>query len=147
MSAPRVLIVDDDHSIRQLLRVITERSGLFTDEAANGVECLTMMQKNDYDLILLDLSMPASNGFDVIAKLQGNTNKPAVIVVTAMSRWVFTELDPDVVTCVVRKPFDVGSLSWVIVQVATGVHSRRTHAPQQVSLDAPYREMTSRDVR
>ena len=145
MSAPRVLIVDDDRSIRQLLRVITEKSGLITDEAADGNECLAMTKRHEYDLILLDLSMPGANGFDVIDKLHGRTDKPAVIVVTAMSRWVFEDLDPDVVTCIVRKPFDIASLSWVIVQVASGVHARRKH-PGQVSLDAPYREMTSTDV-
>ena len=146
MSAPRVLIVDDDRAIRQLLRLITERSGLVTDEAANGEECLSLMKRHPYDLILLDLSMPGSNGFDVIENLRDSADRPAVIVVTALSRWVFTELDPDVVTCVVRKPFDVTEVSWVIVQVASGVHARRKHPQQQVPLDAPYREITSRDA-
>ncbi|HLJ74452.1 MAG TPA: response regulator [Thermoanaerobaculia bacterium] len=140
------MIVDDDRAIRQLLRLITERSALVTDEAANGEECLSLMKRYAYDLILLDLSMPRSNGFDVIEALHGLADRPAVIVVTALSRWVFTELDPDVVTCVVRKPFDVADVSWVIVQVASGVHARRKHPSSQVPLDSPYREITSRDV-
>ncbi|HJT17927.1 MAG TPA: response regulator [Thermoanaerobaculia bacterium] len=145
MSVPRVLIVDDDPQIRSLLRIITERSGLVTDEAADGHQCLEQLKRHSYDLVLLDLSMPGCNGFDVIEQLRSAADKPAVIVVTAMSRWVFSELDPEVVTCVIRKPFDTSSLSWVIVQVASGVFARRKPVTQ-VSLDAPYREIITRDV-
>jgi CheY-like chemotaxis protein len=145
MSIPRVLIVDDDPSIRSLLRIITERSGLVTDEAADGNQCLELLKRHSYDLVLLDLSMPGCNGFDVIEQLRSATEKPAVIVVTAMPRSAFVDLDADVVTCVIRKPFDTSSLSWVIVQVASGVFARRKPVPA-VSLDAPYRESVARDV-
>jgi hypothetical protein len=62
-----------------------------------------------------------------------------------MPRSAFVDLDADVVTCVIRKPFDTSSLSWVIVQVASGVFARRKPVPA-VSLDAPYRESVARDV-
>ena len=144
MSAPRVLIVDDDASIRGLLRLITHRSGLITDEAADGERCLELLRRYPYDLVLLDLSMPRRNGFDVIKELRAVPEKPAVIVVTALSRATFVELDPEIVTCIVRKPFDTATLSWVIVQVASGVFAKSKHAQAPVSLDAPYREMPLR---
>ena len=125
LAGPRVLIADDDASIRGLLRVIAQRNALHADEAPNGVEALDLIDRNVYDVVLLDLAMPHLNGFDLIDLLHHKSRRPAVIVLTALSRSSFLGLDPAVVHCVIRKPFDVDLLMTLIVSAANALYERR----------------------
>lgn len=125
MPEPRLLIVDDDPSIRGLLRVIAQRAGILADEATDGVHCLELLERRDYDLIVLDLAMPRLNGFDVVRHLRNRRPRPAVFVLTALARSAFAELDAEVVHCILRKPFDVDLLMSLIVMTATGIHEAR----------------------
>jgi len=128
LSAPRILIADDDASIRGLLRVIAERSGILADEAANGADALELLDRNTYDVLLLDLAMPWVNGFDLIERVRHSTRRPVIIVLSAFSRHAFGELDPSIVHCIVRKPFDVDLLMALIVSAATALWQRREQA-------------------
>ena len=83
---PPILIADDDPAIRSLLRLIVERSGLHVDLAADGQEALTMIERRDYALVLLDLQMPRTNGFDVVDRLRTKAPRPVIIVLTALPR-------------------------------------------------------------
>jgi len=125
MSAPRILIADDDASIRGLLRVIAERAGILADEASNGADALELLDRNIYDVLLLDLAMPRVNGFDLIERVRHNSRRPAIIVLSALSRQALGELDPSIVHCIVRKPFDVDLLMALIVSAATALWQRR----------------------
>lgn len=84
----RVLIVDDDRAIRALVQTLVGRRGFPVDAAADGNEAHALLSANAYDVILLDLMMPALNGFDLIERLR--SEHPAilrrVIVMTAFSR-------------------------------------------------------------
>jgi two-component system OmpR family response regulator len=122
---PRVLIVDDDSSIRTLLSVVASRAGVDADIAADGVQALELLQTTTYDLIVLDLSMPRMNGFDLVRELRGQNPRPAVIVLTALPERQHQSLDPEVVHCVVRKPFDLGTFMALFVATAADVHESR----------------------
>lgn len=122
---PRVLIAEDDELIRNLLRAIAERNGCGTGVAADGVEALLLLQQSQFDLVLLDLMMPVMNGYELIPHLRTMANRPAVLVVTAMMGDRFLELDADVVTAIVHKPFDADFLGSVIAQVAGAMYDRR----------------------
>ena len=61
----RILIVDDDDEIRELLEFDIASSGYFVDTAKDGLEGLNKALNNTYDLILLDVMMPKMNGFEV----------------------------------------------------------------------------------
>jgi DNA-binding response OmpR family regulator len=119
------LIADDDASIRGLLRVIAQRNALHADEAPNGVEALDLIDRNAYDVVLLDLAMPQVNGFDLIDRLRHKSRRPAVIVLTALSQSSFQDLDPAVVHCVIRKPFDLDLLMTLTVSAANALYERR----------------------
>ncbi|RZD14803.1 MAG: response regulator [Candidatus Acidulodesulfobacterium ferriphilum] len=67
-----ILIVDDDGSIRRLLRQELEYAGYITDEAAEGLEALNKIKHKKYDLIILDVMMPGLNGFDVARILKNS---------------------------------------------------------------------------
>ena len=107
MTTPRILIVDDDSSIRTLLSVVALRAGVEADVAVDGLEAREKIAARQYDVIVLDLQMPRMNGFDLIRELRGINPRPAVIVLTALPTTHHVILDPSVVHCVVRKPFDL----------------------------------------
>jgi DNA-binding response OmpR family regulator len=86
------------------------------------------LQRNRYDVLLLDLMMPEMNGYELIQHLRTFTERPAVIVVTAMVGDRFLELDADVVTAVVHKPFDVDSLADTVSHVANEMAAARIRA-------------------
>ena len=54
----RVLIVDDESKIREVIREYAELEGFFVHEAGDGMEALELCKKNDYDIIIMDIMMP-----------------------------------------------------------------------------------------
>src|SRR4030095_9703079 len=70
MAMSKVLIVDDERSIRHTLRDILEFEKYEVDEAADGMECLVKVKQNPYDVIILDIKMPKMDGMDALDKIQ-----------------------------------------------------------------------------
>ena len=70
--ASKILVVDDDDSIRSLLQQELSDAGYTIEEAHNGKEALVCVRKNRPDLIILDIMMPEMNGFDVAAVLKND---------------------------------------------------------------------------
>ena len=66
---PRILIIDDEKSIRRTLREILEYENFKVDEAQDGLEGLTMAQKEKFDIILCDIKMPKMDGMEALEKL------------------------------------------------------------------------------
>lgn len=108
----RVLVADDDQAIRQLVCTIVKREGLEVDCAADGQEAIEMLRQHEYAVVLVDLMMPRVDGFGVIEYIRQHPTayKPVVLVITAYADQKFKEVDPNVVTGVVRKPFEVADL-------------------------------------
>ncbi len=82
----RVLIVDDDRSMRMALRNILEQDGYRIDEASNGDQALALCKRHMPDLVLMDAVMPLLNGFEACAQiraLQGGAHTP-VLIITAL---------------------------------------------------------------
>lgn len=125
MNSPRILIVDDDSSIRSLLSVVAARAGVAAEVASDGLEAMQKLEANSYDLIVLDLSMPRMNGHDLISHLRDRRPRPAVIVLTALPTMQFIDLDPQVVHCIVRKPFDLNTFMALFVATATDMCEAR----------------------
>ena len=66
----RVLIVDDMQINRIVLASILATHGIMSDQAENGLECISLCEKNDYDLVLLDHRMPELDGVDTLVRLK-----------------------------------------------------------------------------
>ena len=66
----RILVTDDEPSMRQGLADNLEFEGYKVDMAANGMEALDLLSKEPYDLLILDVMMPELSGFDVCKKLR-----------------------------------------------------------------------------
>ena len=118
----RVLVADDDQSIRQLVCTIVTRENFTVDAAADGLQAIDFLKRHEYAVVLLDLMMPRLDGFGVIAWLKENTPpvKPIVLVITAYADQRFKEVDSDLVSGILRKPFEVADLGNLIRLCVTG---------------------------
>jgi len=65
-----ILVVDDDESIRNLLKVILEREGYEVSAAADGKEAIRLFRRNPSDLIITDIIMPEQEGLKTIFELR-----------------------------------------------------------------------------
>ena len=83
MNEKRILIVDDDDEIRELLEFDVSASGYFVDTAKDGMEGLNKALNNTYDLILLDVMMPKMNGFDVCKNIRQAKLAIPILMLTA----------------------------------------------------------------
>ena len=79
----RLLVVDDDTEIRELLEFDLSQSGYEVETAKDGVEGLQKALSNHYDLILLDVMMPKMNGFDVCKNIKAQKQNIPVLLLTA----------------------------------------------------------------
>lgn len=85
--AGKVLVVEDEETIRKVLGVILRTEGFTIEEASDGLEALQKISDNVYDIIILDVMMPELDGFGVLKKLrsQEDTVNLPVIIVSAKS--------------------------------------------------------------
>ena len=81
--AKRVLIVDDEELIRELLRRALSEAGYQVEQAADGAAGLERLKSSSFDVVLLDIWMPRMNGLEVLASLHELPSPPRVIVMTA----------------------------------------------------------------
>ena len=68
----RVLVVDDKAASRELIRTVLENAGYTVTEAGDGLEAVRVAQRVEPDLILLDLQMPALDGFGALEQLRAD---------------------------------------------------------------------------
>jgi DNA-binding response OmpR family regulator len=107
----RVLVVDDDESIRVLIQRLLSKHGFLVETASDGGAALDMISKDGYDALVLDLMMPRVDGFTVLRQLIAS--KPELVAKTVVA----TAYPKDVanrqlneVCRVIIKPFDTGEL-------------------------------------
>lgn len=80
----KVLIVEDDPVIRDALQELLQHWGLVTEECAEGLEALTLLEAGSFDLVLLDLNLPGLDGLEVCRRLRRlPINQPLVLMLTA----------------------------------------------------------------
>jgi len=84
--AERILIVDDDPLLCNLLRMALGRAGFQTVEVYSGDAALQYLETQTVDVILLDVMMADVNGFDVLRRLKANPNWKAIPVVFLTAR-------------------------------------------------------------
>ncbi|RKZ26155.1 hypothetical protein DRQ20_03610, partial [bacterium] len=111
---PKLLIVDDDDALREMLRQALGKDYRI-EEAERGEEALRKMEKDEFDLCLLDIILPDGDGIELIPELKGISPSTVVIVMTgyptveravdAMKKGAFD---------FVKKPFGVKEIRFIL---------------------------------
>ena len=76
----RILMVDDNHEIREVVNILLSGEGYQVEEASDGVEALEKVQKNAYDLVILDVLMPNMNGYQTCMEIRKDSNTPILFL-------------------------------------------------------------------
>jgi DNA-binding NtrC family response regulator len=79
---PKVLIVDDEKSIRRTLRDILEMERYIVEEACDGLDCMVKIKQNKFDIIILDIKMPKMDGMDALDRLQELAPETPVVMIS-----------------------------------------------------------------
>ena len=119
MPLNRILVADDEESMRWVLSKALKRKGFTVDLAHDGRQALALIQDNSYDLAILDIKMPGINGLDLLDKVRETKSDLLVVIMTAeasmknaveaMKRGAY-----DYIT----KPFDLDVIDAIIEKVA-----------------------------
>ena len=116
MATKRILIVDDERAVRQVLRDFFRGEGFEVCEAASGGEALKMAREVEFHIILTDLKMPDETGIEVVKQIRSISNKTAVFIVTGYpspeTSVMALELDVD---GYISKPVDLNRLKQLVV--------------------------------
>lgn len=78
----RILVIDDEKSIRNSLKEILEFENYEVDIAENGQEGFSMLKADEYDLVICDIKMPKLDGKELLAKMQNEQNPPRFIMIS-----------------------------------------------------------------
>lgn len=78
----KILVVDDEKRIVDLVRIYLEREGFLIDGAYNGQQALDMISKSAYDLIILDLMLPVLDGLTVCKEIRKKYDTPVIMLTT-----------------------------------------------------------------
>jgi two-component system nitrogen regulation response regulator GlnG len=135
----RVLIADDEESIRMVLGTALAQAGHDVETVASGSDALAALGAGDFDVAILDIRMPDVNGLDVLERIRATDNAVIPIVVTAqntmtnaieaMKRGAFNYL---------TKPFDLDEVRTLVARAAEMHELTRTVARMRSEIGGRY---------
>jgi two-component system chemotaxis response regulator CheY len=110
VSGDRILVVDDDDSIRQIVRLCLAEEGYCVAEASNGVAALEVLREFEPELILLDLRMPVMDGWEFVRQYRRGPGPYAPIVAFVAALNAAQECAELGMAGILSKPFDLDEL-------------------------------------
>ncbi|OKL36329.1 response regulator transcription factor [Domibacillus mangrovi] len=87
MNGITVLIIDDEDTMRALVKAFLLQEGYSVIEASNGMDALTLIKKKEPDLLLVDVMMPYMDGFSFASELKKNHNIPLIFLSAKGEEW------------------------------------------------------------
>lgn len=127
MSAPTVLVVDDEQPLARILSFAFQNEGCVVDVATDGIDCMNRISRSRPDVVLMDIMMPRLDGLETIRLLRQNrTHRDLVIV--AMSARGGVELEALSLAAgadmFIPKPFEIGQTIGIILGLVPATGSR-----------------------
>jgi DNA-binding response OmpR family regulator len=114
----RILLVDDDISMRELNTEALSRAGYEVDGAADGVEGWAALQARQYDLLITDNSMPKVTGVELVRLLRSkNTNLPVIMASGATPTEELKRHPQLAINVILLKPYTTGEFLGTVEQV------------------------------
>lgn len=80
MNAARILVVDDELSLRRLMRLYLAKAGFAVQEASTGAQALAALRRGDIDLAIVDVMLPEVDGFEVVRQARRNSSIPIILL-------------------------------------------------------------------
>lgn len=122
-SKPLVLAIDDEHNIRDLLKYTLEPHDMEVITAENGKSAITILEKEDVDVIVTDLLMPSMTGLALIRELKKRKSVIPIIIITAYSNSdMVQEIVREGVFRLIEKPLDFEVLVPIIRSALESKH-------------------------
>ena len=113
----RILLIDDDASIRKPVRLHLEREGHVVDEASDGAVGVALCHQNHPDLVICDILMPEMDGFETIRALKRAFPTMPILVLSG-SMQAYLEMAPDLgADHVLSKPFKLSDLRYAVADL------------------------------
>lgn len=110
----RVLVVDDDADMRLTLKLALELAGYAVDVAANGREALEVQRRQPAQVLITDIFMPESDGFEAIDAFRRQFPQTKIVVVSGGAQFSKRDYLPDAeligADATLQKPFEVDAL-------------------------------------
>ncbi len=123
--AKRIIVVDDDKEIREIVTFVLSRNGFEVVVACNGQQLQTLLAQQRPDLIILDVMMPGENGYQIFGYLRSNpeTQHIPVVIMTAHAEHIYERISVDLGAAEhITKPFhplDLVERVKALLQVST----------------------------
>ena len=105
MEKKKVLVVEDNTSLRQTLSEFLEADGFSVITASDGEEAITLAQNNSPDIMLLDIILPKKNGFEVIKTLKNDDRSKNIPIVLLTNLGSLSDI---------QKALDLGATTYLV---------------------------------
>ncbi|PLY01782.1 MAG: nitrogen regulation protein NR(I) [Desulfuromonas sp.] len=123
MTLKRILVADDEESIRWVLSRALTKKGYTVDLATTGDEALVFARRNKYDLAILDIKMPGMSGLDLLSTIKEERPETMVVIMTAESSMKNTvEAMKRGAYDYLAKPFDLDEIEAILVKAETALN-------------------------
>ena len=80
MNAARILVVDDELSLRRLMRLYLTKAGFTVVEASTGTQALAVLRRGGIDLAIVDVMLPEVDGFEVVRQARRDNSIPIILL-------------------------------------------------------------------
>ena len=120
VAGKKVLVVDDEKFVRELIKIKLGRCGLTVIEATNGVEAIETARSLKPDIILMDVMMPKMNGFEACEKLKSDPETARIPIVMLTARGEQANLEKGLAlgaTDYMSKPFSPQKLAELVIEI------------------------------
>jgi CheY-like chemotaxis protein len=127
-AASRILIVDDEDYIRELLRDILESQGNVIVEAQDAYKALEILKSESFDAMFTDIGMPGMSGWDLVAAVRKMDAQLPIAILTGWGESLSAdEQETHEVQWVVAKPFTMERVAEIVTEISESKRGRTRH--------------------
>jgi len=129
----KILVVDDDIGIREVLFALLEKERYYVELASNTEDALEKIKETAFDLIISDIRMPGMDGFELLEKIRTMNVDAAVMFITGYGTVndAVAAMKLGVVDYI-EKPFDLGQLKKLVSQILNELYLQRAIAKDKL---------------
>lgn len=110
----KILVIEDDNGVRELLQSFLEESGFEVLLAADGLQGMELIEQGDFDLIIADVMLPYVSGIGLTKIAKSRSPEKPIICVTGYGHFPERIAEQEHADYVLGKPFDLNELSEII---------------------------------